>query len=264
MADSVFDRARGKGNAALGAGNWIDDQKDDMVHDQLVFGITDVRFDERGSQFGERWIVSVVPWYEGDENPNGDLSFKSTSYRDEYFQELADELDKLDRKGDEVILGPVVLIKARTANKKNRYFDIVEWDEKKNEPILPKGVEKAPDKDEGRGDTRRGRPARAGGRRQAAADEDERPSRGRGRSRDEDEEESEDEEEEKPATRRGRGASASASRATSARRSAPARSDDEEEEEDEEERDERPSRRTATRGRSSRDKEEHTSRRGRG
>lgn len=166
---SVFGRAREAAKKSLGSGNWIDSQKDDLIRAQAVFGITDVRFDESG-QFGERWVVTLTPWYDGDESPDGDLSFKATPYRDTLFGEIGKELDRLESAGEDVIVGPCVLVKSKTANGKNRFYDIVEWDEEAGAPV---GAAAEPEPEpEPRGDSRRSRPTRGRGRPQAEPEEE--------------------------------------------------------------------------------------------
>lgn len=194
-----------------GGGSWLD--IDAMVAREVVFGITNIEADDENQYNGTprpRWILDIIPWYEGDLLPGaaqdergrpvmleaGRIGLAYHQSRDPLMNQLADTLDELsDEATDEI--GAAVLVKIRVpGGKGGKYTDLCEWDEEKNCPILSEGTEAAPDEeDEPRRPSGRQAPARGGRqqqggrqRQQAQAEpepenEPDPPARGRGRTR---------------------------------------------------------------------------------
>jgi len=214
-----------------GGGSWLN--IDMMVAREVVFGITNIEADDENQFNGTprpRWIIDVIPWYEGDQLPGaaedergrpvmldaGRIGLAYHQSRDPLMNQLADTIDEL---GDDATdkIGAAVLVKIRVpGGKGGKYTDLCEWDEQNNCPILSEGTVAAGEDDgEPRRPSGRQAPAR-GGRQQAAPqggrqhqqaqqqEEDEPepspPARGRGRTRLNDGSE--------PATRTGSGRSA--------------------------------------------------------
>jgi len=191
-----------------GGGSWLD--IDAMVAREVVFGITNIEADDENQYNGTprpRWILDIIPWYEGDLLPGaaqddrgrpvmleaGRIGLAYHQSRDPLMNQLADTLDELgDAATDEI--GAAVLVKIRVpGGKGGKYTDLCEWDEENERPILSEGTETAPEEnDEPRRPSGRQAPARGGRqqqggrqRQQAAAEpepenEPDPPARGRG------------------------------------------------------------------------------------
>lgn len=116
----------GKARESIPAqGDYLD--KEELVRAGTPFGITNVAWDETGGYEGaSRWLVSVAPWYDGDD-VTGLISFGATPIRQAVMQSLQDQLDESGEP-----LGPVVLIRA-VSKGKNRYYDLADYDESTGE-----------------------------------------------------------------------------------------------------------------------------------
>jgi len=101
----VMNRARGK---LPPSGDYLD--KDDLVRDQEPMALKSVDFDTTGSQFGPRWVCSVIPWYEDQDGPEGLITFTNNPTRQPMFEDLQAQIEE---NGNEPI-GPIVLIRAKT------------------------------------------------------------------------------------------------------------------------------------------------------
>jgi hypothetical protein len=111
------------------AGDYLD--KDEVVRSGIPFGIANVTFSEHGGfQGNSRWEVVVTPWYEEDidAGPNGVITMSDTAIRQAIMGSLQDMLDAKLAAGDAQLLGPVVLIRAKSKGG-NRFFDFADFDE---------------------------------------------------------------------------------------------------------------------------------------
>jgi hypothetical protein len=120
----VMSRANSKLPPTLGGGEYL--EKDDLVRDQNPMAIANVVFDSTGSSFGPRWVVSVEPWYEGQDDPQGLLTFTNNPTRQPVFEDLQAQIEE----SGEQRIGPVTLIRAKT-QKGYRFYtfaDFVEQD----------------------------------------------------------------------------------------------------------------------------------------
>lgn len=194
-----------------GGGSWVD--VDAMVARETVFAITNIAWDGDNEYNGTprpRWVLDIIPWYEGETLPGkagddgrltqldaGKLGLASHVSRDPLMNSIADEFEADDSEEvvDGVYNSPGVLVKIRVpGGKGGKYIDLCEWDEDQERPILSQGAEVAPEgDDEPRRPTGRSAPAR--GRQQAQPQgrqrqpepqqepEPDPPARGRGRTR---------------------------------------------------------------------------------
>jgi hypothetical protein len=103
-------------------GDYLD--KDELIRDQEPMGIASVAFDSVGSNFGPRWIVSVQPWFEGQDGPTGLITFTNNATRTPLFEDLQAQIEE---NGNEPI-GPVVLIKGKS-QQGYRFYTFGDWDE---------------------------------------------------------------------------------------------------------------------------------------
>lgn len=113
----VMKRAGGK---LPPTGDYLD--KDELVRDQEPMGLKSVVFDPNGSQFGPRWVVSVEPWYEGQDEPHGLVTFTNSPTRQPVFEDLQAQIEENNNDA----IGPVVLIRAKS-NQGWRYFTFADY-----------------------------------------------------------------------------------------------------------------------------------------
>lgn len=116
----VADRARKRMPTG---GDYLD--KDDLIRNQdEPFGVTSVVYDEKGSNFGSRWVLSLIPWFDDQEDPHGLLTFTANPTRNPFFEDLQAQLEE---NGNEP-LGPLTLIKGKS-QKGYRYYTLDDWTE---------------------------------------------------------------------------------------------------------------------------------------
>lgn len=113
---------RRAGARTIPQGDYLD--KDELVRDQEPMGIKSVTFDATGSQFGPRWVCSVEPWYEGQDGPEGLVTFTNNPTRQPIFEDLQAQIEEA---GNESI-GPVTLIRAKT-QKGFRVYTFADYDD---------------------------------------------------------------------------------------------------------------------------------------
>jgi len=115
---------------------------DDLIRDQSVFAIIDV-VEDRGGGFGgnDRWVVKVIPYDDQDEAPDGLITLSDNAARRKFMLVLQDELDNLEKAGDNVEIGPCTLV--RLKGRSNFYYEIVDWDLERKAPMLPDGAQLA-------------------------------------------------------------------------------------------------------------------------
>lgn len=163
-----------------GGGSWVD--VDAMVARENVFAITNIEWDGENEYNGTprpRWVLDIIPWYEGETLPGkagedgrltqldaGKLGLASHVSRDPLMNSIMDEFEADDSEEivDGVFNSPGVLVKIRVpGGKGGKYIDLCEWDEEGERPILSQGAEIAPaEDDEPRRPTGRSAPARGG------------------------------------------------------------------------------------------------------
>ena len=133
---SPISRAREDAMQAGGDDPYLNN--DELISNQAVFGIVDI-IEEQGRGFagGNRWVLKVEPYFEDDEQPKGLITLADNSARNRFMKRLIKELDDLEEAGADVVIGPVVLVMLKGKN--NRYIDIADWDQERNEAILPEG-----------------------------------------------------------------------------------------------------------------------------
>ncbi len=120
-----------------GGGDYLDN--DMLISNQLVFDIVDVMDDRNGGFNGnDRWMLKVEPHYDGEQDPAGLITLNDNPARRKFMAVIQAELDELEKKGEEVFIGPCVLVKLKGRN--YRYIEVVEWDKEANQPILPNGA----------------------------------------------------------------------------------------------------------------------------
>ena len=116
----VADRAR---KQMPSSGDYLD--KDDLIRAQdEPFGIKSVVYDEKGSNYGPRWVLSLIPWFEEQEAPKGLLTFTANPTRNPFMEDLQLQIDENDGEP----IGPCVLIKDKS-QKGYRYYTIDDWSE---------------------------------------------------------------------------------------------------------------------------------------
>lgn len=120
-----------------GGGDYLDN--DTLIANQQVFGIVDV-VDDRGGGFEgkDRWQVKVEPYDENEDEPEGIITLSDNPSRRKFMVSLQTELNDLESKGEDVFIGPVVLVKLKGKN--YRYIEIVDWDSDNSRPIYPQGA----------------------------------------------------------------------------------------------------------------------------
>src|SRR5438132_7079729 len=91
-----------------GGGDYLD--KDELIRDQQPMAIKSVNFDAHGSQFGPRWVVSIGPWFEDQDGPEGLLTFTNSPTRQPVFEDLQVQIEE---SGNQPI-GPVILVKGKS------------------------------------------------------------------------------------------------------------------------------------------------------
>lgn len=160
---------------------------------EAVFGIVGVEYDGENAYQGTprpRWLLDIVPWYESEQLPiedekgriggtdGGRVYVSSRAGIDELMETLQDRLE--DMPDDQRIEGPAVLVRRRHPNGKARYYDICEWDEEGQRPILDDGgdemipaEEEPPRRPSGRSAAQRAGTARPSQRRAAAQEPEE-------------------------------------------------------------------------------------------
>lgn len=122
----VVDRARKR---IPTTGDYLD--KDELVRAQdEPFGIANVAFDEHGSSFGARWVLTVIPWFEDQDGPEGLLTFGSNPTRNPMFEDFQAQIEE---NGNQPI-GPVTLIKDKS-QKGYRFYTLSDWVEASDEPV---------------------------------------------------------------------------------------------------------------------------------
>jgi hypothetical protein len=116
----VADRARKQIPAQ---GDYL--EKDDLIRAQdEPFGIANVTYDEKGTNFGPRWVLTLVPWFDDQEGPKGLLTFTANPTRNPFMEDLQLQIEENDNEP----IGPCVLIKDKS-QKGYRYYTIDDWSE---------------------------------------------------------------------------------------------------------------------------------------
>jgi len=116
---AVADRARKR---MPQQGDYLD--KDDLIREQEPFGVATCVYDERGSNFGPRWVLSLIPWFEDQEAPKGLLTFTANPTRNPFFEDLQAQIEENDNEP----IGPLVVIKGKST-KGFRYYTLDDWKE---------------------------------------------------------------------------------------------------------------------------------------
>lgn len=116
----VADRARKR---MPSSGDYL--EKDDLIRAQdEPFGIASVVYDQVGSNYGPRWVLSLIPWFEEQENPKGLLTFTANPTRNPFMEDLQLQIEENDNEP----VGPCVLIKDKS-QKGFRFYTIDDWTE---------------------------------------------------------------------------------------------------------------------------------------
>lgn len=110
----------------------------------LVFSIVDVQFREKDSPRDgkDRWHVFVVPYYDDDAVPQGDLTFTQdpqNGIRRSYFEAIQMKLAEMEDAGEQPEIGPAALVKLRTKSG-SWFYEIVGVNPDTGAPILPAGA----------------------------------------------------------------------------------------------------------------------------
>jgi len=116
----VADRARTR---IPQQGDYLD--KDDLIRAQdEPFGIASVVYDEKGSNYGARWVLSLIPWFDDQEDPKGLLTFTANPTRNPFMEDLQAQIEENDNEP----IGPCVLVKGKST-KGFRFYTIDDWKE---------------------------------------------------------------------------------------------------------------------------------------
>ncbi|MDA4120377.1 MAG: hypothetical protein OK436_07295, partial [Thaumarchaeota archaeon] len=101
----VADRARKRMPAA---GDYLD--KDDLIRAQdEPFGVANVAYDEHGGQFGPRWVLTLIPWFDDQDKPQGLLTFTANPTRNPFFEDLQVQIEENENQP----IGPLTVIKGK-------------------------------------------------------------------------------------------------------------------------------------------------------
>lgn len=126
----VMERANSRIPPSTGGGQYLD--KDELIRDQNPMGIKSVNFDSNGSQFGPRWVISVQPWFEEQDGPEGLLTFTNSPTREPVFEDLQVQIEE---NANEPV-GPVVLVKGKS-QKGYRFYTFADWSEEGEQEPAP-------------------------------------------------------------------------------------------------------------------------------
>lgn len=116
----VVDRARKRMPAA---GDYLD--KDDLIRNQEPMGIAACVFDPNHTYSGNpapRWVLTIIPWFEDQEDPEGLLTFSSNPTRNPMFEDFQAQIEENHNEP----IGPVVLVKERST-KGFRFYTLADW-----------------------------------------------------------------------------------------------------------------------------------------
>lgn len=116
----VVDRARRKLPAT---GDYLD--KDELIRNQEPMGIANVAFDPSHTYSGNpapRWVLSIIPWFEDQEEPEGLLTFSSNPTRNPMFEDFQAQIEENHNEP----IGPVILIKEKS-QKGFRFYTLADW-----------------------------------------------------------------------------------------------------------------------------------------
>jgi hypothetical protein len=99
--------------------------KDDLIRNQdEPFGVKNCVFDEKGGNYGARWVLTLIPWFDGQEDPKGLLTFDANPTRNPFFEDLQVQIEENDNDA----IGPLTLVKGKT-QKGFRYYTLDDWTE---------------------------------------------------------------------------------------------------------------------------------------
>jgi hypothetical protein len=118
----VVDRARKKLPVS---GDYLD--KDELIRDQNPMGIASCVFDPTHTYSGNaapRWVLSVEPWFEDQEDPTGLVTFSSNPTRNPMFEDFQAQIEENHNEP----IGPVVLVKEKS-QKGFRFYTLADWSE---------------------------------------------------------------------------------------------------------------------------------------
>jgi hypothetical protein len=116
----VADRARKR---MPQAGDYLD--KDDLIRNQdEPFGVATCVYDEHGTNYGPRWVLSLIPWFEEQEGPKGLLTFTANPTRNPFLEDLQAQIEENDNEP----IGPLTVIKGKS-QKGFRYYTLDDWKE---------------------------------------------------------------------------------------------------------------------------------------
>jgi hypothetical protein len=133
-------RARQESGAGT-SGPWAPKEK--WLAEQTLFYVSGLDFDPHGSREypGARWIFTCVPFHPstGDFESGTKFELKSNEYR----AQVLGQLQRILVESEEAI-GPFVLIKNRTKDGKQRFYDVAdaEWDEETGVITVAEGAER--------------------------------------------------------------------------------------------------------------------------
>jgi hypothetical protein len=116
----VADRARKR---MPQSGDYL--EKDDLIRAQdEPFGVANVTYDEKGSNYGPRWVLSLIPWFDEQEGPQGLLTFTANPTRNPFFEDLQAQIEENENQP----IGPLTVVKGKS-QKGFRYYTLDDWTE---------------------------------------------------------------------------------------------------------------------------------------
>src|SRR5438094_5548672 len=129
-----------RASSKLPQGDYLD--KDELFREKEPMGIKSGIFDTSGSQFGPRWVASVEPWYEGQDEPVGLITFTNNPSRQPIFEDLQAQIEENNNES----IGPVTLIRVKTQKgfRVYTFADFIEDGVVTGEPVSATPAPRAP------------------------------------------------------------------------------------------------------------------------